>query len=322
MIALTWRQHRAQLLTAAAIVAALSGYLLFTGHQMTSFMAAVGLNSCLAGHGQCDVLAAAFFTRFGGASQVFTLLDLVPLLAGLFWGAPLIARETERGTHRMAWTQSVSRRRWLTIKIITFTGAAVAGAAVVSVLLAWWLRPFNQLIAVGAGGNINRMAPTVYDLSGIVPAASALFAFALGTAAGALIRRTLPAMAVTLGAYLAVRLPLESLRYHFITPLTARGHFGGTAPVPLSAYVISNSYADASGHPVSFTTLVTACQHKHGGEIGVSLHCLAAKGFQFGTTYQPDSRFWALQSIESGIFLAAAAALLAIAAWWTIRRID
>ena len=322
MIALTWRQHRAQLLAAAALILALSAYLLVTRHQMASYMNGIGLDACLASHGTCGVLAEAFLSRFASTSQSFTLLDLLPLLAGLFWGAPLIARETERGTHRLAWTQSISRGRWLTIKLAAFTGAAITAAAIIALLLAWWLHPFDQLIAVGAGGNVNRMTPGVFDLSGTVPAASALFAFALGTAAGALIRRTVPAMAVTLGAYLAVWLPLGSLRYHLVTPLTAHGPFGSTPPVPLSAYVISNSYADASGHPISFSTMVAACQTSHGGQTGVRLSCLAAKGFQFSTTYQPDSRFWQIQGIETGILLVAAVTLIGIGAWWTIQRVN
>ncbi len=322
MIALTWRQHRAQLLTAAALVTALSAYVLLMAHQMTSYMASIGLSACLAGHGQCDVMAGAFLGRFSSTGHAFSLLDLVPLLAGLFWGAPLIAREVERGTHRLAWTQSVSRGRWLIVKLATFTGAAVLAAAVVSLLLAWWLRPFNQLIAVNAGGNVNRMTAGVFDLSGTMPAACALFAFALGAAAGALIRRTVPAMAVTLGGYLALWLPLQSLRYHFITPLTVHGPFGRTPQVPPSAYVLSNSYANASGHPVDFSAMVSACQSTHGGETGVRISCLAAKGFQFWTTYQPDSRFWAIQGIATGIFLAAAVTLLGLAAWWAARRIS
>jgi ABC-2 family transporter len=322
MIALTWRQHRAQLLTAAALITVFSGYLLLTGYQMTSYMASIGLSACLASHGNCGFLAGAFLSRFNNASHVFSLLDLVPLLAGLFWGAPLIARETERGTHRLAWTQSVSRRRWLTVKLAAFTGAAVLAAAIVSLLLVWWLRPFNQLLAVAAGGNVNRMTPGLFDLSGIVPVGCALFAFALGTAAGALVRRTVPAMAVTLGGYLALWLPLQSLRYHFITPLTIYGPFGRTPHVPLSAYVLANSYTNASGHPITFSIMANACQTTHGHQTGVPVSCLAAKGFRFATTYQPDSRFWSIQVIETGIFVAAAVVLLGIAAWWAVRRIN
>jgi len=322
MIALTWRQHRVQLLAAAAVILAFSGYLLVTGHQMTSYMSSIGLDTCLSHHGNCQTLAVGFLGQFGNAANPFSLIDLLPLLAGLFWGAPLVAREIERGTHRLAWTQSVSRQRWLTAKLAAFIGTAVLAAAVVALLLAWWLRPFDRLIAIGAGGHINRMTPGVFDLSGTVPAAYMLFAFALGTAAGALIRRTVPAMAVTLAGYIAVWLPLESVRYRFIAPLTARGPYGASAPpVPLSAYVLANANTAAAGHPVSFAAMVAACHSSHGGETGVRLSCLAAKGFQYATTYQPDSRFWAIQGIETGILAGAAAVLLGAAAWWTTRHV-
>ena len=39
--------------------------------------------------------------------------NLLPLAVGVFWGAPLLAREVEQGTIRLVFTQSVSRRRWL-----------------------------------------------------------------------------------------------------------------------------------------------------------------------------------------------------------------
>jgi ABC-2 family transporter protein len=322
MIAMAWRQHRAQLLVSAALIGAVGGYLLASGLQMSSYQTSIGLSHCLSVHGQCDLLAEAFFHRFGGSAGLFSLLDLLPLLAGMFWGAPLIARETERGTHRMAWTQAVSRGRWLAVKLAVFTGAAVIAAAVVALLLAWWLRPFDRLFAINAGGNVDRMAPGLFDLSGIVPAASTLFAFALGAAAGALIRRTIPAMAVALGGYLAVWLPLGSWRYRIFAPATAHGPFGRTPSVPVNAYVLANSYTNAAGHPVSFASMAKACMHSHGAERGVRLSCLAAKGYRFSTTYQPDSRFWPIQGVESGILLAAAVLLLAIAVWWTARRIS
>ena len=48
---------------------------------------------------------------------LITLVLVVPALIGMFWGAPLIAHELETGTFRLAWTQSVSRRRWLLVKM-------------------------------------------------------------------------------------------------------------------------------------------------------------------------------------------------------------
>ena len=45
------------------------------------------------------------------------LLLVVPAIIGIFWGAPLVARELETGTYRLAWTQSVTRTRWLAVKL-------------------------------------------------------------------------------------------------------------------------------------------------------------------------------------------------------------
>jgi len=41
--------------------------------------------------------------------------------------------------------------------------------------------------------------------------------------------------------------------------------------------------------------------------------CIQAAGFRQFSTYQPITRYWAFQSIETAIFLALAAGLIAIA---------
>jgi hypothetical protein len=45
----------------------------------------------------------------------------VPALIAIFWGAPLIAAEIERGSHRMTWNQSITpvRRRAVKLAILT-----------------------------------------------------------------------------------------------------------------------------------------------------------------------------------------------------------
>src|SRR5215472_9460849 len=132
MIAMTWRQHRLQLLIAAVIVGGLVGYLMYGIWQHNSYANQIGLTACLNAvpRRDCGTLASVYFQRFGGVPSPFGLLAVLPLLAGLFFGAPLIAREAESGTMQLAWTQSVSRRRWLTVKLVTFLAAIVAAAAI------------------------------------------------------------------------------------------------------------------------------------------------------------------------------------------------
>ena len=123
---------------------------------------------------------------------------VVPGLLGIFWGAPLLARELETGTFRLAWTQSISRSRWTLTKLGLLGLASMAAAGLSSLFVTWWASPLDQ---IGAGPF------TTFDQRGLVPVGYALFAFALGVAVGAaLIHRTLPAMGATLVAFVALRL--------------------------------------------------------------------------------------------------------------------
>ena len=123
----------------------------------------------------------------------------------MFWAAPMVSREYEAGTHRLAWTQSVSPLRWITIKIVLIFGVLASAALALSLLATWTLDPLTAAF----GGRYNG---TWYDIQGIVPVACILFALAVGATASALIRRTIPAMAVTLVVYAAARIPIEFIR--------------------------------------------------------------------------------------------------------------
>ena len=137
-----------------------------------------------------------------------------PLLVGLFWGAPLVAAEAEAGTTQFAWMQSVTRKRWLGVKIGWMLLAAAIWGGVISALVTWWASPTNA-------EELNQFDPGRFDITGIVPVGYSLFALALGVAAGALLRRTLPALAVTLAGFIAVRVVIALLA---ALALHERGH--------------------------------------------------------------------------------------------------
>ena len=131
----------------------------------------------------------------------------------MFWGAPLIARELEAGTQRLAWMQSVTRFRWLAVKLGLAGLASMAVAGLLSLMVTWWSGPFDR---IGAG----RLDPAIFSERGIVPVGYAAFAFALGVTAGLLIRHTVPAMAVTLAVFAAVQAAFElKIRFHLIPPV-------------------------------------------------------------------------------------------------------
>lgn len=212
----------------------------------------------------------------------------------------------------------MSRRRWLLTKLALLLAAAIVFAALFSLLLEWWFRPFAQL---SFSGGFSRMDLNVFDFQGVVPVADTLYAFALGTAAGVLIRRTVPAMAVTFAAFLPVRLLLQSMRAHFISPLRIAYQAAGQSPrAGHGDWVLSSQLVDRFGHPVPDQEMISACPPAlNTSKLGIH-DCLGAHGFRTLDIFQPASRFWTLQAIEATILLVIAIVLLLIAVWWTLGR--
>jgi len=328
MIWLTWRQHRAQALATLIGLGAIGVFLLITGPRIAS--AFHELHACLVVPGKdCSQLHDSFDRRFSGLSFLVPVFMVVPMLMGVFLGAPLIAREVEQGTHRLAWTQSVTRGRWALTKIGLVSVFTLAAAGLFAWMVSRWSYP---LVAASDG----RFGFGVFDLRGIVPIAYALFALALGTAVGALIRKTVPAMAVTLGAFVAVRAVVELvLRPRYLPAQTVSYPFlQGSPRAGLGDWLISSRVFDPTGRFVSpdggITVNPSALAHlcpgvpatpSLGGKDEVG-RCLSQLGVRFVDTYQPGSRYWLFQGIESAIFLLLAAGLIVLAMWLIRRRIS
>src|SRR4029453_7285318 len=75
---------------------------------------------------------------------VTAVVLLLPALIGLFWGAPLLARELEAGTHRLVWNQSITRTRWLAVKLAVTGLAAMTAAGLGSLVVSWWANPIEK----------------------------------------------------------------------------------------------------------------------------------------------------------------------------------
>ena len=144
MIWLAWRQFRAQAIVASAALVAVAMALLGTGPHLVSLFDSSGLATCQSG---CGTDAGNFINQVKGSTTelifyggVF-LVYAVPALIGLFWGAPLVAREFEAGTFRLAWSQSVTRARWIAVKLGLICLAGMATAGLLSLMTAWWGQP-------------------------------------------------------------------------------------------------------------------------------------------------------------------------------------
>src|SRR4029453_19616654 len=130
----------------------------------------------------------------------------------------------EQGTHRLVWTMGVTRLRWAAVKLGLVAGAVTLVATAYALLVSWWGTPLDR-----ASGY--RFTWLFFDQQGLVPVAYTLFALALGVFAGALARKVLPAMAVTLGAFLAPRVAVAlMLRPRFLPPLRRAYPVVGATP--------------------------------------------------------------------------------------------
>jgi hypothetical protein len=321
MIRFAWLQFRAQAAVAAAALAILA------------------------------VAAAVVFHRDDGTLRVWlgVLVVVAPGLLGMFWGAPLVAREFEDGTFRLAWTQSVTRTRWMAVKLAVAGLGGMAAAGLLSLVVTWWSGPLDRAA-------LNQFG--TFDQRDIVPVGYAAFAFTLGALAGALIRRTLPAMFVTLAVFVAVRLAeFTWVRPRLLSPVlrslalnpgsTGYGKEGTLSMLFSSPTLMPNSpdlpnswitsirIVNDHGEALTTRALTSACPGINQGRAGRGLghsrapqavvtrlqDCVAKVGATYheALAYQPAARYWPLQWYELAIFLGAAL-VLAAACLWRIRR--
>jgi hypothetical protein len=321
---LVWRQYRTSAAIGAALLAAFAALAVVTGlHSASVFHAAFG--SCLPTN-TCRFPVDDVSLDNGPVGFIIEFTLAVPAVLGMFLGAPLVAREIETGTGQFAWTQAVTRRRWLAVKVGWLLLAALVWGGAIGALVTWWSGPKNAAYA-------NAFSPGTFDVQGIVPAAYSLFAMALGIAAGTLIRRVLPALGVTLGGYFAVRLALMGwVRQHYIAPVAATFSIGkNVSPAGGGSWVLGQGFRGPNG-PLSppngdniaivgngfpVADVPRACmgylspnQPPPGDQL---YSCLTSHGYTQYVTYQPAGRYWPFQFIEAGIFVALAAALIAVA---------
>lgn len=330
MIWLTWRQHRQAAIGATVLLLVVAAVLLVDGVHLHRAFRSSGLASCLRERASsCGSAEQSFRDHFSGlADGVVPWLNFVPGVLGVLLGAPLLAREIEHGTFRLAWTQSIGRGRWLIVKLAVIGVSIVALGVAFSLLVTWWRGPFDQLDG--------RLATEAFDFEGLVVPVYALFAFTLGAAVGAILRRVVPAMAVTLALFLAVRLSVAGLlRQHYQRALSRAvdlSQAGGSTN--RTDWVLSNGLADRSGHhltagqesralsiaqEVAGQKKIAGAGHGSGAfDPGMYLH---QRGYSRWIVYQPASRFWTFQMIEASIYVAMIAGLVALTRWWVRRRL-
>lgn len=314
---LTWRQHRQQALFGAATLALISVLLVLTGLHMHSVFTGSGLGRCLAtrAHSDCGGLESAFEGRFATLRQLVPFFMVLPALLGIFWGAPVVARELEQGTHLFVWTQSVTRLRWLTSKLIALVALTLLLAVAYALLITWWLTPLDRSTG-------DRFQPGIFDQQGLVPVAYAVFALALGIAAGAVLKKTMPAMAVTLVGFVGLRLVVAGVvRRHFVAAVkSVYVPLPGADVTHPGAWIFKQQTFEA-GRRVSDFDVPTTCPPSTHPTTASLDACIRVHHFLNIDVLQPASRFWLFQGIEAAIYGGLALALFTLAVIWVRRRV-
>jgi hypothetical protein len=266
-----------------------------------------------------------------------TAVLFLPIILGVFWGAPLLAKEYADGTNSLAWTQSVSRRKWLTVKLVWTLVATVLFMGAFTALNTWWSRTPNAI-------NMDRFANgNVFGEQGLVPAAITLFAVSWGIMFGAWFRKVMVAVGVTLGVYIAaahIVVP-NLLRPNYVTPVSVTAPVGPAllaSKIPKGAWVTSQLIYDKNGKaiygdlypvmPPECQKLTQDVQVPDGGHIAKVKasgadpvdDCLNHYGFHQVAKYQPSYRYWDFQRIEAVIYLGLTAVAVAITYGLVLRR--
>jgi hypothetical protein len=196
---------------------------------------------------------------------------------------------------------------------VTLTAAAYS----FSLLFSWYFQPFI------AKGKTSRFPMQLFGNMGVSFAAWTLLAFAMAAFAGALIRRTVPAMAATLTVWTVLDVTtMMALRQHYEAPATTTG-------TPASgALLLSQWYTGPNGKPVSQATMTNVMQQapasvrqsvNQAGDPAAMQSWLSKQHYTQWFSYDPASRFWHFQLIE-GTWLLALSLILLTATIYLVRR--
>ena len=311
----TWLQHRGGLIGVLALVSACALAIVLERFTAPSYARSLGIGSV------------------NNDSFTFLVYDiqLFPVVIGVFVGAPLISRELESGAFRFTWTQGVGRTHFVVTTLVLLGGFTVASACLLGALLGWYTHSF-EVVDVQS-----QWQSGLFNATPLTLPAWVLFALVLGTFLGALIGRTVAAMAATAvgGGGLIVASNLDLVhRLLAIAPLVT------SRIPPMSMAIGTLNLTSYAGGGLSGSWLVRGWVTGTGGR---ELNGLAASNVMdhvqsavargvtdptrwlslhheaFWVSYQPASRFWIFQGAEGGVLIVLAA-LLGLATVWCVCR--
>jgi len=161
-----------------------------------TWMTSSGYAACVANYTDPPSVACLNLMGVGAwankiASISMNLVPLFPYLAGLLLGAPVIARELDRGTARLAWSLGPSRMRWFAQRVLPMLIVTIVACFAIGVVAEW-------LVALYAPGVDLANSFAQYQQRGVLIATSGFLVAAVAIAIGSIVGRTVPTLILAL----------------------------------------------------------------------------------------------------------------------------
>ncbi|MDQ1005614.1 ABC-type transport system involved in multi-copper enzyme maturation permease subunit [Streptomyces sp. V4I23] len=302
---LVWRQHRAAFWTGLAITAAGIASFAYQRASMMDYLNGIGWP-----HSKSADWSAGFETYDSLLSNTSSALGLLmPVLVGVFLGAPLIANDLEHGTGKLVTSQAVSRGRWLATKLGMAVLVVTVCTAALSAAFGWWLGP------------VSKENPALYwvagSATGPLPVALTLLTMVGGVAIGMLLRRTLLSMVVTFGFAVTIQL-VWAFRWRDlgnVTTITTHDGARTLPDLPQAAYEVRQSYLTSSGELLGRDSCALQTEQAINA-------CLDRKDVVgWSVDYLPPSELSPMLWTGSAILLTLTAAVAVFICWWGRKRL-
>ena len=307
---LVWRQHRVELIALLVGAALIAATIVLGADIALRVRHELGVDSCMplpntnANCVDLEVRAGQYVTPF---RWLLVVLLFVPALVGSFVGGPLFARELERGTHRLIWTQAITRLRWSIWHLGAVLGVALVAAIAVGLV-------GGRATTINGGWGPDAYAN--FDLEGPAFVSHVVFAIAVAAVVGTVSRRILAGMLAGLLLYGAMQLGIEvGVRPYYEPPVTivyAQGMPLPSMNVPEGAWRIGLDHVDKDGNVVPWERVRELNDAFRPGPGNFnSLDYLAELCVYQRVRYQPADRYWRFQWTEGLLFLVLSAAACA-----------
>ncbi|GAA1942620.1 ABC transporter permease subunit [Kitasatospora viridis] len=309
---LMWRQLRPAVWGALVLLLAAGVGALWLHGQEVDFIRSHGIAGCaeISLDPNCQQpgvqeAVLEFRNGYGRLLQLTgMLLLLLPAVLGAGLGAPLLAQEWEQGTWKLVLSQSVTRRRWVLAKLAAAGLLVSVLAGALALLYRWAWHPSANDVS-----GIAWYSKFFFSTGGPDLAATALLALAVGALAGALLRRTLPAMAVTVVLVGLLQAALTAVRPHlwgWHTVIVPRSE------LPNSTWGFAQGFIRPDGTKLPYD----------GCGLPAPADCAAKyAGSAEYTDLHRATDYWPLQAVETAMCLGLAVLLAMVTVAWVHRRL-